>query len=340
MFDARRAMKPSLFVQILKEKKLLLPPLSGYTDYPYRVILARFNPPFLITEMANARAIVQKNRRTMQILKIAEGRHHNGVQLVGSIPEYMRKAAEIVQDLGFEYIDINMGCTARKVTCRGEGVSLMKNEGNACDIVAAVAGAVNVPVTCKMRLGATRHTVNVVSLSQKLVDAGATALTIHGRSGEKKFGMPLDTNIIKETTASLSVPVIANGSIYTGVDARDMIQETGAAAVMPGRGLLGNPWIIPEILGVVSHKKYTAPSVQEKKEVCLNHLGLLVDFYGERRAVLKMRSILPHYFSSCLFLKELKKDVQWITTADEIPTLLDHIHDIGVNAEYRGEKPQ
>lgn len=328
-------MKSSLFIKILKEKKLLLPPLSGYTDYPYRVILARFNPPFIITEMANARAIVQKNQRTMQILKIVEGDHYNGVQLVGSIPEYMRKAAEIVQDLGFDYIDINMGCTARKVTCRGEGVSLMKHEANACEIVAAIAGDVDVPVTCKMRLGASKQSMNVLSLSQKLVDAGAAALTIHGRSGEKKFGMPLDQNIIKKTVDALSVPVIANGSIYTGLDAQVMIQKTGAAAVMPGRGLLGNPWIIPEILNMVSDRKYTPPPLQQKKELCLDHLDLLVDFYGERRAVLKMRSILPHYFSSCLFLKDLKKDVQQITNAREIPILLERIQNKETNALYR-----
>jgi tRNA-dihydrouridine synthase B len=326
-------MKSSLFVKILKEKKLLLPPLSGYTDYPYRVILARFDPPFIITEMANARAIVQKNRRTMQILKIVERDQYNGVQLVGSIPEYMRKAAVIVQDLGFDYI--NMGCTARKVTCRGEGVSLMKHEANACEIVAAVVSAVDVPVTCKMRLGVSKQSMNVLSLSQKLVDAGAAALTIHGRSGEKKFGVPLDQNIIKKTAATLTVPVIANGSIYTGLDAQVMIQKTGAAAVMPGRGLLGNPWIIPEILNMVSDRKYTPPPLHQKKGVCLDHLDLLVDFYGERRAVLKMRSILPHYFSSCLFLKDLKKDVQQITTAREIPVLLERIQNKETNALYR-----
>ena len=328
-------MKSSLFVKILKEKKLLLPPLSGYTDYPFRVILARFKPPFIITEMANARAIVQKNRRTMQILKKVEGSHYNGVQLVGSIPEYMRKAAGIVQDLGFDYIDINMGCTARKVTCRGEGVSLMKNETNASEIVAAVVGIVDVPVTCKLRLGVSKHSINIMSLSQKLVEAGAVALTIHGRSGEKKFGVPLDRNIIKKTAMSLSVPVIANGSIYTGVDARKMIQDTGAAAVMPGRGLLGNPWLIPEILSMVSNKSYSPPHLSQKKEVCLDHLASLVDFYGERRAVLKMRSILPHYFSSSLFLKELKKDVQQITTAREIPLLLERLVENAMNTVYK-----
>ncbi len=328
-------MKPSLFIKILKEKKLLLPPLSGYTDYPFRVILARFNPPFLITEMANARAVVQRNPRTMQILKIVKRAPYNGVQLVGSIPEYMQKAAEIVQDLGFDYIDINMGCTARKITCRGEGVSLMKNEAIACKIVNAVSRSVDVPVTCKMRLGVSRQSINVVSFSQQLVDAGATALTIHGRSGEKKFGVPLDRTIIKETAAALSVPVIANGSIYTGVDAQKMIQETGAAAVMPGRGLLGNPWLIPEILNLFSNRKYVPPSLQKRKELCLDHLHLLVDFYGERRAILKMRSILPHYFSSCFFLKELKKDVQQITTVEEISALLERIEENNRGSLYR-----
>jgi tRNA-dihydrouridine synthase B len=328
-------MKSSLFIKILREKKLLLPPLSGYTDYPFRVILARFKPPFIITEMANARAIVQRNRRTLQILKIAEGSHYNGVQLIGSIPEYMGKAAEIVEQLGFDYIDINMGCTARKVACRGEGVSLMKHEACACEIVTAIANAVELPVTCKLRLGASKQSINVMSLSQKLIDSGAVALTIHGRSGEKKFGLPVDPYIIKETVKTVSVPVIVNGGIYNGFDAQQMIQATGAAAVMPGRGLLGNPWIVPEILNILSKNSFTPPTLQQKKDICLKHLHLLVEFYGERRAILKMRSILPHYFSSCLFLKELKKDIQQMIDSKEISILLERIKDNGMNVVYR-----
>ncbi|MBE3137953.1 MAG: tRNA-dihydrouridine synthase [Thermoplasmata archaeon] len=320
-------MKSSLFIKILREKKLLLPPLSGYTDYPFRVILADFKPPFIITEMANARAIVQRNRRTMQILKIAEGKQYNGVQLVGSNAEYMRKAAEIVEDLGFDYLDINMGCTARKVASRGEGVSLMKNEVRACEIVAAVTDAVEIPVTCKMRLGPSKQSMNVVALSQKLVDSGAVALTIHGRSGEKKFGLPVDLRIMHEAATVLTIPIIANGGIYTGCDAQQMIQTTGAAAVMPGRGLIGNPWIIPEILSTISKTLFTPPTLQKKKEICRKHLDLLVDFYGERKAVLKMRSILPQYFSSCFFLKDLKLDVQQASNVSDIPMLLERLDD-------------
>jgi len=263
----------------------------------------------------------------MQILKIAEGKQYNGVQLVGNIPEYMGRAAKIVEDLGFDYIDINMGCTARKVACRGEGISLMKNEARACEIVASVTDAVDVPVTCKLRLGPSKQSMNVVALSEKLVDSGAVALTIHGRSGEKKFGLPVDLRIMHEAASVLTIPIIANGGIYTGSDAQQMIQATGAAAVMPGRGLIGNPWIIPEILSTISNISFTPPTLQTKKEICRKHLDLLVDFYGERKAVLKMRSILPQYFSSCFFLKDLKLDVHQASNASDIPTLLERLDD-------------
>lgn len=334
MFDAFLFMEHSLFVKILREKRLLLPPISGYTDYPFRVILARFKPPFMMTEMANARAVVQGNKKTGQILRIAEGSHYHGVQLVGGDPVYMTKAARIVADLGFDYIDINMGCTARKVIGKGEGVSLMKDENRAYAIVSAISTAVDVPVTCKLRIGVSPRSINVLSLSQKLVSAGATAITIHGRSGEKKFGTPIDLGLIRDVAASLSVPVVANGGISTGVDASHALNQTGAAAVMPGRGLIGNPWIIPEILSTCSDGSFTPPTLQEKKDVCLEHLRLLCGFYGERTGVLRMRKILPEYFSSCEFLKDLKRDVQAASCARDIPRILERIKERDVRVVY------
>jgi tRNA-dihydrouridine synthase B len=327
-------MTPEKFVKLLCEKKLLLPPISGYTDFPYRAILAHFQPPFIIAEMANARAIVQGNKKTSDILKIVEGPHYNGVQLVGSDPGSMTKAAQIVADLGFDYIDINMGCTARKVSCKGEGVSLMKDEDGACTLVSLISAAVDVPVTCKLRIGASPRSLNVLSLSQKLAKAGACAITIHGRSGEKKFGTPIDLGLIQDVTRALSVPVVANGGIFSGVDALHALQKTGAAAVMPGRGLIGNPWIIQEIIKAFSKDPFMPPSLKEKKDVCLEHLGLLCDFYGERTGVLRMRKILPEYFSSCEFLKELKQDVQRGNYACDIPPLLERIRELDGRVVY------
>lgn len=321
-------MNSSKFVKHLKKYKFILPPLSGYTDHPYRTILAKFNPPFIITEMVSSQAIIRKNPRTLQILKKAEGTHYNGVQIFGSDPKIMGEAARIVENMGFDYIDINMGCTIKKVVDRGAGISLMKHSENAYLITRSVVDAVNIPVTCKLRLGLTKHNVNVISISQKLMSAGATALVIHGRTGEKKFGLPVNSDSIKSVVDDISIPIVANGGIFTGIDAKNMINKTGASAVMPGRGLIGNPWLVSELLSVFSGISFSHPTLDEKKKICLEHLQLLCDFYGDGNGVLKMRKILPEYFSNCQNLRKLKLEVQHASSFLQIITLLDRILEI------------
>ncbi len=158
------SMKTSHFVSRLKETKLLLPPLTGYTDYPYRVILADFHPPFLITEMINARALLKNNKRTLQMLQKTPGTHMHGVQLLGSDPSTLAQAAVLLEEKGFEYIDINMGCTVKKITSRGEGVALMNKEQQAYAVVHAVSNAVDLPVTVKLRLGVTKKAMTLSRL--------------------------------------------------------------------------------------------------------------------------------------------------------------------------------
>jgi len=318
-------MKSSLFVKRLRETKFMLPPLTGFTDYPYRTILADFNPPFLTTEMVNARALLHQNPRTLQMIKRVPGSLVQGVQLLGKDPTSMAKAAKMVQESGFDYIDINMGCTIKKVTSRGEGVALMNDEQRACAVVKAVSDAVDLPVTVKLRIGSSKKAITVLSLSQKLVVAGAVALTVHGRTGEKKFSSPIDLSTIRDVVRRVSVPVIANGGIFNGEDAKTVLIQTGAAAVMPGRGLMGNPWLVSEICCALSGISFSQPPLQEKKEVCAKHAQELCNHYGERRGVLHMRKILPKYFSSTLYLKELKHDVQRMTTRSDITMILARI---------------
>ncbi len=160
------------FIKRLEEAKLLLPPLAGYTDYPYRQVLSEFEPPFLCTEMVNPEALVRESQRTMEMVRMVKGAHLNGVQLVGSDEESMRKGAAIVESLGYDYIDINMGCTVKTVTRTGAGLSLMMDVKKAVSVTSAVVGAVDIPVTCKMRLGATEADKNALTLSRKLVDIG------------------------------------------------------------------------------------------------------------------------------------------------------------------------
>jgi len=327
-------MKSSLFLKRLREKKLMLPPLTGFTDYPYRMILADFSPPNLTTEMINARALLHKNPRTLRMIKRVPGSIVQGVQLLGEDPTSMAQAAKMVEDLEFDYIDINMGCTIKKVVSRGEGVALMKDERQACAVLKAVSGAVYIPVTVKLRTGPSKKAINVLDFSERLVDAGAVALIVHGRSGEKKFSYPVDLSTIRDVVERVSVPVIANGGIFNGADAKKVLSFTGAAGVMPGRGLIGNPWIVSEILCELSGKRFSSPTLFEKKRVCERHADGLCSCYGEQRGVLIMRKILPRYFSSTIYLKELKLDVQKITNKSDVSMILERITERGSQWRY------
>ena len=317
---------------------MLLPPLAGYTDPPYRAVMIRFNPPFIVTEMISASAVVRRGAKTLQMMKKMGDRCLNGVQLVGGDSAIMSEAAKVVEDLGFDYVDINMGCTIGKVVRSGAGISLMKNEDQAVKVVSAVVDAVGIPVTCKIRLGATRQSRNAVSLSLLLADSGVAAITVHGRSGEKKLGLPLDYDGIKEVVDQTSLPIVANGGIFTGNDAVRMIQQTGASAVMPGRGIIGNPWLITEITSTLSGVSYSPPSLQEKKDVCLIHLDYLCEYYGEKSGVLRMRRILPEYFSGSHHIKNLKHDVIRVTTSKEMATLVDRVQEGPTHLFYRTDE--
>ncbi|MEM4258184.1 MAG: tRNA dihydrouridine synthase DusB [Candidatus Thermoplasmatota archaeon] len=327
-------MRDSVFHKRLQTTHLMLPPLTGYTDYPYRVILSDFHPPFLMTEMINAQALVKNNKRTLHMIQKTPGTHLHGVQLLGRDPKIMADAAHVLQDQGFDYIDINMGCTVKKVTSRGEGVALMAHEQQAYAVVRTVTNTVDLPVTVKLRLGITKNNITIHSLAQKLEDAGAAAITIHARSGEKKFATTPDYTSINNVVEKVSIPVIANGGIFTGADAEYVLKYTRACAVMPGRGLIGNPWIIPEILNAIEQKPYRPPTFQDKKKICLWHLQELCDYYGERRGVLHMRKILPKYFSSIANLKNLKQDVLRAETEPDIAFLLEYIRCDGSSIVY------
>ena len=325
------------FNQRLLESRLMLPPLAGYTDHPYRCMLADFHPPFICTEMVSPHGIIHRNPKVMRSLELIEGPHLSGVQLVGDDPQAMAEAAGIVESIGYDYVDINMGCTVRTVTRSGAGVSLMRSQEKAIRVARAAAEAVDIPVTCKMRLGASSGNMNAVQLSMGLADAGVSAITVHGRSGETKFGLPVDYDGIRAVVENVNVPVVANGGIFTGRDALVMVERTGAAAVMPGRGLIGNPWLVTEIRSAFTGENYAPPLLGERKEMCLKHLYTLCGFYGEQKGVIAMRRVLHEYFSGCRSLYALKHEMPRVTSINDIQVLLDRVHEDGLHMFF-GEK--
>jgi tRNA-dihydrouridine synthase B len=327
-------MGDSEFVNRLMRRKLMLPPLAGYTDRPYRSVLAEFNPPFICTEMISPFAIIHINPMIFKMLEKVKGNHMSGVQLIGSDTKAMAKAAKTVEQLGYNYVDINMGCAVKTVVESGGGVALMKNEEKANEIVSAITSAVEIPVTCKLRLGASNNARNAVSLARRLQNAGVAAITVHGRTGEKKFGLKVEPEGIREVVEAIEIPVIANGGVFTGRDAAEMLELTGAVAVMPGRGIVGNPWIIPDIEAAVSGLHYESPTLSERRKVCLTHLNSMIEHYGELKGVISMRRILPRYFTKCINSSSLKRDNQRATSISEILELIEHIQENGFRIYY------
>jgi len=323
------------FLERLKKTKLLLPPLSGFTDYAYRQILAEFSPPFICTEMISPHAIIHRNPKVLRSLEKIDGPHLSGVQLIGNEPKAMAEAAEIIESLGYDYVDINMGCTVKTVTNSGAGIALMKSEEIACEIAKNIVNSVNMPVTCKMRLGYNKANLNAVTLGKKLADIGITSITVHGRTGEKKLGLPIDYVKLREVIEKIPIPIIANGNIFNGFDAKNMIDATNAAAIMPGRGIIGNPWLVAEILSVFSNTPIHQPCLLEKKQVSLQHTLNLINFYNEKTAIIKMRKILPEYFKYCQNLISLKKDIQNVNNLIELQNLIDKIEKNGSKIKFK-----
>jgi tRNA-dihydrouridine synthase B len=324
------------FETSIREARLMLPPLADYTDYPFRRVMAKFDPPFMVTEMISANALIHGGAKTRRMLAKVVGARCEGVQLVGAEPDSMASAARMVEELGFDYVDINMGCTINKVARQGAGISLMGDVDRACRVASAIIDMVRIPVTCKMRLGMNRSSLNAVNLSKRLEEIGVAALMVHGRSGEKKWGLPVDYNGIKQVVVALGIPVLGNGGVFNGEDAKKMIEKTGAAGVMPGRGLIGNPWIALEITAALNGKDYNQPTIEDRKETCLLHMKYLCEYYGDKGGAVRMRRILPKYFSGCKNLRSLREDIHSTSNSNEVSELMERILNEGAHGRYEG----
>ena len=331
----RMHMSSEGFIKRLRSERLLLPPLAGYTDYPYRRILAEFDTPFMCTEMVSSDAVLRENPRTVKMLKRPKGDPMHGAQIFGENPESMASAAEMIERLGFDYVDINMGCAVKAIIRNGAGVSLMGDPVKAKSVVSAVVEATSIPVTCKIRLGESRRELNALELSRMLDDVGVSAITVHGRSGEKKFGEPINYGAIREIVESVPVPVVGNGGVFNGADALDMVRLTGVDAVMPGRGLIGNPWIVDEIRSAFRGESFLGPYLDERKRVCRRHLKYLVDFFGEKDGVVSMRRVLPRYFSGVVHAVDLGKKMVYVSSVEGMLGVLDRLMEDGDRIIYQ-----
>ena len=295
------------------KNKVFLSPMAGVTDLPFRLICKEQGCGLLYTEMINGKALCYDDENTKKMLKIEEEEHPVAVQIFGSEPEFMGRAAEIMNDYSNEILDINMGCPAPKVVKNGDGSALMKNPKLAEEVLRAVVKNSKKPVTLKIRKGWDDNSVNAVEIAKIAEDCGISALAIHGRTREQFYTGKADWDIIAEIKKNLSIPVIGNGDVFTIEDSINMLDKTGCDAIMIGRGAQGNPWIFKRINHYMNTGEILPePTLNEKISTAIKHLKLAVEEHGEYVAVREMRKHIAWYLKGLRNSAKLRDEINKI----------------------------
>ncbi len=283
-----------LIKQLLLKNNILLAPMAGITDLPFRLIMRRFGVGLAFTEMVSANGLIRAGRRTRALLASTPEDRPLGIQLFGDSPEVLAEAARRVEEDG-DLLDLNLGCPVKKVVRSGAGSALLRDPGQVARIVAAVRRATSRPLTVKLRSGWDQQTVNFLEIARIAVAEGADAVALHPRTRSQVFSGRADWDQIARLKKAVPVPVIGSGDIFQAADAMKMLEQTGCDAVMIGRGAYGNPWLIADILALQTGQKPAAPAVLDRLEVFRNHLDLFVGHFGPQKALLDLRKHLSWY---------------------------------------------
>ena len=308
------------------DNEVFLSPMAGVTDLPFRTICKEKGCGMLYTEMINAKALCYDDENTKKMLNLEDDGHPVAVQICGSDPEYMGKAASIMNQYTNDILDINMGCPAPKVIKNGDGSALMRNPKLAAEVLTAVVKNSEKPVTLKIRKGWDDNSVNALEIAKIAEECGISALAIHGRTREQFYSGKADWDIIAEIKQSINIPVIGNGDVFDVQDAVNMLEKTKCDAIMIGRGSQGNPWIFNRI----NHYMKTGevlpePTLEEKISTAIKHMNLAVAEHGEYVAVREMRKHIGWY------LKGLKNSAKY---RDQINKITDYKEVISMLEEY------
>ena len=287
-----------------------LAPMAGVSDFAYRVIAKKMGASLTTAEMVSAKGLYYRNEKTKEMLKIAPDEHPMALQLFGSDPDIMAWGAKIMEQAGPDFIDINMGCPMQKVVKNGDGSALMKNIPLAAAVIRAMVKAVQTPVTVKMRLGWSRDTLNAVELAQAAEEAGAAAITVHGRTREDFYTGKADWKEIQKVVNAVKIPVIGNGDVTDGKSAKNLMEETGCAAVAIGRAAWGNPWIFGEVNTYLETGEIIPPPSWEMRlQMARRHLHGLCLEKGEYAAVREMRAHASRYFHGLPKATALRQEI-------------------------------
>lgn len=290
------------------QNNVFLAPMAGITDKVFRILCKEMGCGLVYSEMVSAKGIFHNSTNTKKLLEVDEAEKPTAVQLFGSDPEIMGQMAQRLNEYkDIAMLDINMGCPAPKIVKNGEGSALMLKPRLAGQVINAVVRASKVPVTVKLRKGFNDDNINVVEMAKIAEENGAGAVTVHGRTREQYYSGKADWDIIKQVKKSVSIPVIGNGDIFSPVDAKNIFEYTGCDGIMIGRGAQGNPWIFKNVIHYLeTGELLPEPTWEDRLDMAVRHLKMLVEYKGEVVGVREMRKHLGWYIKGLPHSAEMR----------------------------------
>jgi len=301
------------------KSNLILAPMAGVSDLPFRLLNRKFGCELAFTEMLNVRSLSYKSRKTQQMLASGQKDRPLGVQILGGEAKFISRALEVIKAYEFDILDFNAACPVKKVVRRGEGAGLLREPKKLAELVELVVKESKVPVTVKIRTGWDKDSVRARELALAAEDAGVKGIFIHGRTKTQEYSGSVDYKAIAQVKKAVRVPVIASGDIFNGALAKKMFDETGSDAVLIARGALGNPWIFREIeYFLKDDHELSRPLKKEIVDTMLTHVRGCTDFYGERSGVIIFRKFFAWYTKGFRHVRQLREQSSRAKTHDDM----------------------
>ncbi len=303
-------------------KGLALAPMAGATNLAFRLLARRFGASLTVTEMVSAKGLILGNDRTLHYLERDESETPVGAQLFGSEPHFMAEATRKVADAGFHLVDINMGCPVPKITGQGAGCSMMQTPDKAAAVVESMAKVGRLPVTVKIRAGWSEENRNAPAFAQVLEKAGASAITVHARTGEQRYSGKADWALIGEVKAAVKIPVLGNGDVDSPEKAAELLKVSGCDGIAIGRGALNSPWIFRDILAFRERGEILPPPTRKEiGEMILSFAKDLIRLYEEKTAILMMRRFASDFSRGLRAGNRFRQELMKATRYEELESL-------------------